>query len=85
MGPSAYIFSTAASSSVDPKAAQAHLHLCNKTGKWQGERGQLAVIEAGGKRSESVEAQVKMSELLILARLIYIFNDNFSNNVLLSA
>lgn len=58
---------------MDPKAAQAHLHLCNKTGKWQGERGQLTVIEVEGQRSESVEAQVKMSVLLILARLILHF------------
>lgn len=37
------------------------------------ERGQLTVIEVEGQRSESVEAQVKMSVLLILARLILRF------------
>lgn len=73
LGPFAFIFSTAVSSSVDPKAARAHLHLCNKTGKWQGERGQLTVMEAEAQRSESVEAWIKMLVLLILARLILHF------------
>lgn len=59
---------------MDLKAAQAHLHLCNKTGKWQGEREQqLTVIDVEGQRSENVEAQVKMSVLIILARLILHF------------
>lgn len=62
-----------ASSSVDLKAYQAHLHLCNKSGKWQGERRQLIVIKVEGQRSENVEAQMKMSVLLILARLILHF------------
>lgn len=58
---------------MDLKAAQAHLHLCNKTGKWQGERERLTVIDVEGQRSENMEARVKMSVLLILARLILHF------------
>lgn len=59
---------------MDLKAAQAHLHLCNETGKWQREREKLSVIDVEGQRSENVEAWVKMSVLLILARLILHFS-----------